>query len=312
MLHVLPKLLSVLALAAIVGRTVIGCAQEPPQQEPSGSSTLEETPLPLLEPIPYVLGADYRYTWILEGQEFATTTMILDTVKDADGGESLRLRGRLSYDRAGRILSGDSTLSFAGKDLRHPVRFKSALETGIPNMGSQLEEMAVRFEGNRASWSQRVGSTRFYNGTTEVQTPTWVLEGNCFEQWAIVAPFFKTIARDGTLSFYVPTGSTFSTYKIRHELTEGKGEDRRERWSISHPSQNAKLWTDASGRLVEYVQGQVQIVLSEVKLPEPKVEAAPPPAAGAGSKPGAGSQPEGSQPAGSKPAEAQKAGSGSP
>ena len=93
MLHVLPKLLSVLALAAIVGRTVIGCAQEPPQQEPSGSSTLEETPLPLLEPIPYVLGADYRYTWILEGQEFATTTMILDTVKDADGGESLRLRG---------------------------------------------------------------------------------------------------------------------------------------------------------------------------------------------------------------------------
>ena len=42
----------------------------------------------------------------------------------------------------------------------------------------------------------------------------------------------------------------------------------RTRWKIEHPAQEALLWTDAKGRLVEYHQEPLQIVLTEVAAPK--------------------------------------------
>lgn len=270
MFHHLPKFLGILALTAIACVSNPATSQDPPREksaEPPEVVNAKPAPLP---PSPYRLGEDYRYTWIMDGKEFATTVLTLDTVKDANGRESSRLRGRLNYERAGRILTGGSTLHFEGTDLRKPARFRSNLEIAVPNMGSQEEELVVRFEGGKAISSRKTGDQGLTRSEVEVREPTFVLESNCFEHWAIVSPHFRSILEDGTLTFFIPTGSQQITYKVRHERQEKVGAVVRDRWSIRHPSQVAWIWTDEEGRLVEYRQDTLQIILAATSSPKEK------------------------------------------
>jgi len=257
----------------------LASAQEPPAEPPQepAKAAAESLPLP---PLPYPEGVNLRYRWEHEGVNFATTSILIETVKDEDGEPRLRVRGKLDYDRAGRILSGTSEGTYAG-DVSHPRHYRRSLELQAPGVGGSEATIVLAISGSQVEVTRRDSMPNLGRRELTVPEPIWLLDDQCFEHWVLLAPYFPRIVQEERLAVFVPHGEMVSTYTIRKELTEGEGESRRDRWSIRLPALEAKMWTDARGRLVEYLQGEVRIVLEESPRPaSPSTPpTAPPPAA---------------------------------
>jgi len=260
-------------LFLILGIGVAGAQVPPPEPTPEPEKAAPE-PLPL-PPLPYPEGTDLRYRWEHEGANFATTTVRIDTVKDENGEPRIRVRGRLDYDRSGRIISGTSEGTYRG-DVGHPVEYRRSLEVRAPGVGGADATIILRFDGPKVEVTRRDSMPTLGRRELTVPQPTWLLDDQCFEHWVLLAPYLTRIVEEDRLEVFVPHGETMTTYMIRKERTEGEGEARRDRWSLRAPALEAKLWTDAKGRLVEYLQAEVRIVLE----PAAAETAPPPPATG--------------------------------
>jgi hypothetical protein len=250
----------------------LGIAQVP-APEPAAAPEKPATARPPLPPLPYPEGVDLRYHWEHQGANFATTTVRIDSVKEEDGPPRLRVRGRLEYDRSGRILSGTSECTYSG-DVGHPLEYRRSLEIQAPGVGGADATLILKFTGPRAEVTRRDSMPNLGRRELTVPEPTWLLDDQCFEHWVLLAPYLPQIVEEERLTVFIPHGETVNTYTIRKELTEGEGEARRDRWSIRIPALEAKIWTDARGQLVEYLQGEVRIVFE----PPPRETPPPPPA----------------------------------
>ena len=70
---------------------------------------------------------------------------------------------------------------------------------------------------------------------------------------------------------FVPADRGTREYQLALAGEESGRKGVRQRWKVTHPAQEALIWTDEAGILVEYHQGPLQIVLSTVEAPkEPK------------------------------------------
>jgi hypothetical protein len=142
------------------------------------------------------------------------------------------------------------------------------METLAPGLGSADSTISVEFDGPRAAISRKDSSPTLARRELVLAEPIWLLDDQCFEHWVLLAPYFSRIVADDRLTVFVPHGENTVAYTIRKERTEGEGDARRDRWSVRQPTVDAKIWTDAEGRLVEYQQGEIRIFLEERPPPE--------------------------------------------
>ena len=252
----------------------VACAQSPPAESPKDAPAVapadpKPAPAPEMQkpaPFPYELTHEYHYTWVIEGEEIGKTTLTAETVTEQNGSESLLVRGRFDFDRAGRKLSGTSRLFFAENHPASPVRFTGRLSIDAREHGSHEEKFSLRVIDGIASITVDDGSAQLRRSKLPCEEPLFVLEAQCFEHWAVISPRFGELV--GKLRVLVPSERSYREYELTRVGEEKGAQGVRTRWKIEHPAQEALLWTDAKGRLVEYHQEPLQIVLTEVAAPK--------------------------------------------
>jgi len=151
------------------------------------------------------------------------------------------------------------------------VRYRRTLTTSASIFGEETTDVAVRFEDGKATLSRKDDAPQLHRREIPLADPIWILGDQCFEHWVLLGPYLRQIAPDGKANLFVPFAASIPTsngvmpYTIRHERTEGEGNERRDRWQIEAHALKAKLWTDHRGRVIEYLQENSHILLTGEK-----------------------------------------------
>lgn len=274
-------------------------ADDPPAASPA---VPDEKPVEFLPPLPFE-GGEERFAWWIHGAEIGSTRITVDPVRETDVPRTIRVRASFAFDAMGRIVTGDTEATYRG-DIGHPVRYRHTLGVSAASLGSSEAILAATFEDGEARIERRDESERMIRTTVEAPPPTWLLDDQCFEHWVLLAPYFERILADGVLEVFVPQSGSTVTYRLKKERVEGEGSTARTRWALTGPAVEAKIWVDPTGRLVEYAQGELQIV----RVPPREEEATTEPEGGDADEKDAaedgpdgeskGGKPEGGKPAG--------------
>ena len=221
--------------------------QDPTPQPPAEKPVTSEKEME----VPWVPGTTEKYRWILDGQEVGRTEF---SVERTD--QHWVLTSTWTYSARGRQFSAKSKTLLDRKTLE-PRKFEQDQKSVVPRAGAHTRRVDATFDKGLLKVKCEDGG-RVVNGELVVRPETYLFGNQAVEHIVALSSVIRKKG-GGVFTLVRPFAQSFLEAEVSSDGSEELGDQKVNRYKLTAPSMEARLWIDGDGTLRKFQQGELEV-----------------------------------------------------